>query len=86
MQPIENTLVSQLTPPHWRHAAFGMKFVLTFGMGALAVKGVQAIEGSFGIPWVYPSLGCVSLLLVATIGVLIIRMRSVGSARHGYAH
>jgi len=86
MQPIENTLVSQLTPPHWRHAAFGMKFVLTFGMGALAVKGVQAIEGSFGLPWVYPSLGCVSLLLVATIGVLIIRMRSAGSARHGFAH
>ncbi len=86
MQPIENTLVSQLTPPHWRHAAFGMKFVLTFGMGALAVKGVQAIESNYGISWVYPSLGCVSLLLVATIGVLIIRMRSEGSAHHRFAH
>jgi MFS family permease len=76
MQPIENTLVSRLTPPHWRHAAFGMKFVLTFGMGALAVKGVQAIERNFAITWVYPALGCVSIVLVITIGVLILRMGS----------
>lgn len=76
MQPIENTLVSRLTPPHLRHSAFGMKFVLTFGMGSLAVKGVQAIERNFAITWVYPSLGCVSILLVISIGILILRMGS----------
>lgn len=76
MQPIENTLVSRLTPPHWRHSAFGMKFVLTFGMGAIAVKGVQAIESVYAITWVYPALGCVSILLVITIGILIKRMGS----------
>jgi hypothetical protein len=76
MQPIENTLVSRLTPARWRHSAFGMKFVLTFGMGAMAVKGVQAIERGYAITWVYPALGCVSILLVITIGVLIVRMRS----------
>jgi MFS family permease len=76
MQPIENTLVSRLTPPRWRHSAFGMKFVLTFGMGAIAVKGVQAIERGYAITWVYPALGCVSILLVITIGVLIVRMGS----------
>ncbi len=75
MQPIENTLVSLLTPPKWRHAAFGMKFVLTFGVGALAVKGVQGIEKMAGIQWVFPALGCVSVLLVITILFLIMRMR-----------
>jgi MFS family permease len=75
MQPIENTLVSRLTPPRWRHSAFGMKFILTFGVGALAVKGVQAVESGFGITWVYPALGCVSIVLVMTIGALIVRMR-----------
>lgn len=74
MQPIENTLVSRLTPARWRHSAFGMKFVLTFGMGALAIKAVEAIEKGYGIEWVYPCLGCVSIVLVITIGVLIIRM------------
>lgn len=76
MQPIENTLVSRLTPARWRHSAFGMKFVLTFGMGALAVKGVQAVERGYAITWVYPALGCVSVLLVITIGVLIVTIRS----------
>jgi MFS family permease len=76
MQPIENTLVSRLTPARWRHSAFGMKFVLTFGMGALAVKGVQAIEKGYAIARVYPALGCVSILLVMTIVVLILRMKS----------
>ena len=74
MQPIENTLVSRLTPAKWHHSAFGMKFVLTFGMGALAVKGVEAVEKGVGIQWVYPSLGGVSILLVLTIVVLIFRM------------
>jgi MFS family permease len=77
MQPIENTLVSRLTPPRWRHSAFGMKFILTFGVGALAVKGVQAIESGLGLTWVYPALGCVSIVLVMTIGVLIARLRPV---------
>lgn len=74
MQPIENTLVSRLTPSRWRHSAFGMKFVLTFGMGALAIKGVEAIEKGYGITLVYPALGCVSIVLVCTIGLLIWRM------------
>ena len=74
MQPLENTLVSQLTPARWRHSAFGMKFILTFGVGAVAVKGVQAIESLYGMIWVYPALGCVSVALVITIGVLIFRI------------
>jgi MFS family permease len=75
MQPIENTLVSLLTPARWRHAAFGMKFVLTFGVGALAVKGVGAIERSAGIQWVYPALGCVSIALVLTIVALVLKLK-----------
>jgi MFS family permease len=75
MQPIENTLVSLLTPARWRHAAFGMKFVLTFGVGALAVKGVGAVEQTAGIQWVYPALGCVSIALVLTIALLIVKLK-----------
>lgn len=75
MQPIENTLVSLLTPARWRHAAFGMKFVLTFGVGALAVKGVGIVERSAGIQWVYPALGCVSIALVLTIVALILKLK-----------
>ena len=75
MQPIENTLVSRLTPAKWHHSAFGMKFILTFGMGAIAVKGVEVVEKNLGVKWVYPCLGGVSIVLVVTIVILIFRMR-----------
>ena len=51
-----------------------MKFVLTFGMGAVAIKGVEAIEKGYGIGWVYPALGCVSIGLVCAIGLLILKL------------
>ncbi len=79
MQPVENTLVARLTPPSLRSSAYGMKFVLTFGVGALAVKIIKIVEDSLGVGAVFPSLGIVSLALVAAIGVLIAltpRMRS----------
>jgi MFS family permease len=72
MQPVENTLVARLTPPSLRSSAYGMKFVLTFGIGAVAVKMIKFIEISQGIDAVFPSLGIVSLALVAVIGVLIV--------------
>jgi predicted MFS family arabinose efflux permease len=71
MQPLENTLVARLTPPTMHSSAYGMKFVFTFGVGALAIKLVQVIEGQWSLAAVYPSLGIVSLLLVASIGILI---------------
>jgi MFS family permease len=75
MQPIENTLLSRLIPARWHHSAFGMKFVFTFGVGALAVHGVRIIEKGFGIKWVFPALSGVSVLLVISILFLIIRTR-----------
>ncbi len=71
MQPIENTLVARLTPPSMHSMAFGMKFVLTFGVGSLAVKLVRTVAAGRGIDMVFPALGLVSILLVCCILVLI---------------
>jgi MFS family permease len=79
MQPVENTLVARLTPSSLRSSAYGMKFVLTFGIGALAVKMVKGVEQTWGLAAVFPSLGLVSLALVGAIGVLLLitpQMRS----------
>ncbi len=76
MQPIENTLVANFTPKRYHHSAFGSKFVLTFGVGAVAVKMVEAIEVRLGLPAVFPALGVTSLLLVGTIIVLIVKTKS----------
>jgi len=74
MQPIENTLVARLTPPAMHSSAYGMKFVLTFGVGAVAVQIVRHVEQVWGIRYVFPALGLISMLLVLVIGVLIYKV------------
>ncbi len=71
MQPIENTLVARLTPPSLQHSAYGMKFVVTFGIGSFAVKLVEMVKSGGTLSDVYPVLGIISTLLVITILVLI---------------
>jgi MFS family permease len=75
MQPIENTLVAKFTPKKFHHSAFGSKFVLTFGVGALAVKMIKIIETSFGIETVFSALGIISVMLVGVIVILIQKTR-----------
>ncbi len=71
MQPAENTLVADLTPRRLHHSAYGAKFVLTFGVGALAVKMAGAVESSYGIASVFLVLSLFSVLLVSAIFMLI---------------
>jgi hypothetical protein len=75
MQPIENTLVARLSPKRFHHSAYGTKFVLAFGVGSLAVKLVGAIEIRSGIESVFTVMGMISLCLVGTIVLLILRTR-----------
>ena len=77
MQPLENTLVARLTPSGLRSSAYGMKFVLTFGVGALAVKMIKMVELRWGLEAVFPVLGLVSLALVGAIGLLIYVTRNI---------
>jgi len=71
MQPIENTLVSRLTPRKLQHSAFGFKFVVTFGVGSLAVKMVGLIEENQGMEAIFTVMGVISIALVGTILLLI---------------
>lgn len=77
MQPMENTLVARLSPPAFKHSAYGAKFVLTFGIGSLSVMVVGAVERAWGLEQVYTLLGFVTLVLVASIGLLIWRTRGM---------
>ncbi len=70
-QPIENTLLAQYTSERFRHSAFGLKFALTFGAGALAVKMIAFVKTTGSLEDVYQLLAGVSLLLVCCIVVLI---------------
>jgi len=70
-QPCENTLVARLTPKRWHHSAFGLKFVLTFGVGSLAVQVAAWVQSALGIEAIFTTLGITSILIAATILLLI---------------
>ena len=76
MQPVENTLVARLTPRRLHHSAFGMKFILTFGVGALAVKMAQLIDAAWGIHAVFLGLCLTSVMIVTAIIFLILKINA----------
>jgi len=71
MQPIENTLVAKFIPGKFLHSAYGSKFILTFGVGALSVQMIEFINSYFGIEHVFNALGVTSLILVGIILLMI---------------
>ena len=71
MQPIENSLFAVLTPEKWRSTAYGMKFVLTFGVGSTAVWMVRSVAEASGWHAVYGALVGVLLALLGCIALLV---------------
>lgn len=76
MQPIENSLVAVFTPARWRSTAYGIKFILTFGVGALAVYAVGWIEEAWSLPVVYFVMGGVIALFLLMILFLMVVSRA----------
>jgi MFS family permease len=73
--PVENVLLTQFSPSRWRGTAFGAKFVLALGVGALAVPMVALIhELSGGFFWLFIVFACLALV-VAVAGSLLPRDR-----------
>lgn len=77
MQPIENTLVAYLTPDKLRYSGYGIKSILTFGVGALAVHMVGWIKDAWSLPAVFVAMAGVSLGIIAFILLLIFVTRKV---------
>ncbi len=70
-QPLENALVAQYTPPQYRGLAYGLKFILTFGVSAVGVVLVSVIYDTLGraLP-LYLGLAALALVTTAIIATL----------------
>ena len=77
MQPIENTLVARFTPDELRHSAYGTKFILTFGVGSLAVHLVGWVKQTWSLPAVFVAMAVVSVITVLFISLLIVATRKI---------
>ncbi len=66
-QPVENDLVARRSDPRVRGLAYGLKFVVTFGLGSLAANPAIAGGRSFGYPAVFAALA--ALAFAGALGV-----------------
>ncbi len=58
VQPIENTLIADYSPPQWRGSVYGLKFVLVFAVGG---------TGTYLAPWLMnQGFSTSSVFLIAT--------------------
>ena len=71
LQPIENSLIAAYTPNKWRSTGFGIKFVLTFGVGSIAVYIVSWIKEIWQLNAVYYFAGMVTFLIILFVMLLI---------------
>lgn len=78
MQPIENSLVAVLTPSRLRSTGYGLKFILTFGVGSLAVQLVAHWQRDGGLAAVFPWLALCVLCLLGLAALLWLLTRRDG--------
>jgi MFS family permease len=85
MQPIENSLFATLTPDRWRSTAYGLKFVLAFGIGSTAVWMVHDVAQARDWAAVYGVLVGVVGVLIGLIGLLFALTRRRALHNHALA-
>ena len=70
MQPIENSLVAQLTPEKLRSTSYGIKFICTFGVGSLSVYAAKRLLEHYSFVHVFWLMAAVIACLLLAVGVL----------------
>ena len=65
LQPVENSILGTYVPPRLVSSIFGMKFILTFGVGSAGAVFSGYVAESMGTAAVYMILAPVTLLAVA---------------------
>ncbi len=83
MQPIENSLLAYLTPARWRSTAYGLKFVLAFGVGSFAVRLVEWAQREGDLAFAIVCLAGVVLALLGVIAVLLFLTSGRSFQHHG---
>lgn len=77
VQPAENSLVARFTPTRWRSTGYGVKFILFFGVGSLAVYIAAWIQSIWNLTAVYLFSAAAVMVMLSGIGYLIRASRHV---------
>jgi MFS family permease len=77
LQPVENSILGTYVPPKLVSSIFGIKFILTFGVGSVGAVFSGYVAESLGTPSVYMILAPVTLVsAVLALGAMRARSRA----------
>lgn len=76
MQPVENSILGTYVPPRLVSSVFGMKFVMTFGIGSLGSVFSGYVTEGYGTGTLYVALGPITLI-AALLSFIAMRSRRV---------
>jgi MFS transporter, FSR family, fosmidomycin resistance protein len=79
-QPLENRMLAEATPAHYRSTGYGVKFGLNLGVGALAAPACGWIGDQFGMEWIFHTL---ALVLLLTAGGALMMSRAYRRMKTG---
>lgn len=70
-QPAENILIAKYSPPRLRSTSYGLKFLVTFGIGALGAPCVGFLWNETGtLAWTFVVFAAVAVIVTAIVLVL----------------
>lgn len=80
--PPENSLIARHTPTHWRGVAYGLKFVIMFGVGGVGVLMEGALyDFTGGFYWLFVVLAAIAAVaFVAAVGLPAERKEAAAAA------
>ncbi len=76
VQPVENLLIAQYTAAKRRSLSYGLKFLLTFGVGALGAPAVGAIWEHFDLRWAFVLIAAIAIICTLLVWRLVQRVRA----------
>ncbi len=80
-QPVENLLIARHTPARLRSTSYGIKFLVTFGLGALGAPAVGFLWRQTGtLAWTYVMFAAVAVVVT---GVVLVIVRVVAEKKAG---
>jgi MFS family permease len=77
LQPIENGIISIVTPARFTSSAYGIKFILTFGVGSVGTFFSGYISDTFGIDRVFLLIGFATALAAVISFIFAARFKEL---------
>ncbi|MFC1617106.1 MFS transporter [Candidatus Margulisiibacteriota bacterium] len=71
LQPVENSIISRVTPEKFVGTIFGFKFVLSFGIGSLGAIFAGFVTDNMGMTNLFYMISAIAVLSIILVGVIL---------------